>query len=135
MEFEEFQRIVNQEPQLAASLSRAAAGVRPGQGAMRTFDPVSTAAGLGALVILFPVVNRIVCRIGLPWLAVVERYAELWRRQFEQWIDEQYKQRGFDPQKARAASEALLKDLQETTDSETRSAWQRLLDVFKKDAS
>ena len=29
---------------------------------------MSASTGLGALVILFPVVNGIVCEIGLPWL-------------------------------------------------------------------
>ncbi len=94
-----------------------------------------TYAGLSALVILFPIVKRIVYRIGLPWIKTAENFSELWRKQVEQWIDEQYEKRGFDPDKSRAASEALLGELQNTTDAETRGAWQRLMDLWPKDTS
>ncbi|MCP4607861.1 MAG: hypothetical protein GY845_04005 [Planctomycetes bacterium] len=133
MTFDEFEALVEKEPNLKQSLEHAAVGVRPSGIETRSFDPVSAAAGMAALVILFPVVNRIVQRIGLPWLKTLENYSELWRGQVEQWIDEQHKQRGFDPKTTRAASESLLKELQETTDVETRSAWQRLMDLLKKD--
>ena len=138
MDFETFEKIVQTERQLAKSLARAANRARSAQVETRSFnlDPVSTAAGLGALVILFPVVNGIVCKIGLPWLATLANYSELWRKQVEQWINEQYDQKGFDAQKYRAASEAMLQELLKTTDNETRGAWQRLLDVLpKKDKS
>ena len=133
MKFEEFEEFVETEPNLKQSLEQAVSGVHPSGSETLSFDMVSTAAGLGALVILFPVINRIVRQIGLPWLKTLENYSELWRKRVEQWIDEQYEQRGFDPETTRAASESLLKELQETTDTETRSAWERLLDLLKHD--
>jgi hypothetical protein len=137
MDFETLEKIVGQEPKLADSLSRAAAEIGPIQRDTRSFnvDPVSTAAGLGALVILFPVVNGIVCKIGLPWLKTLANYSELWRQRVEQWINEQYEQTGFDPEKTRTASEAMLKELLATTDAETRSAWQRLIELLPKGKS
>lgn len=140
MTFDEFKKLIDQEPDLKRSLERAASPMLP-PGRQRwpagtggdSFGPVSAAAGLGALVILFPVVNRIVWRIGLPWLSTLERYSEMWRHEVERWLDEEYNEKGFDPDISRAVSESLLKELQETTDAETRSAWQRFLDVLKKD--
>lgn len=133
MTFDEFEGYVEKEPTLKQSLEKAAGRVPPSGTKTRSFDPVSTAAGLGALVILFPVVNNIIRKIGLPWLETLKNYSELWRKQVEKWIDEQYEQRGFDPQQARASSESVLKELQETTDEETRNAWERLLNVLKKE--
>lgn len=134
MDFEIFAKTVQAEPKLFKSLNRAATGIRPAQTETRSFspDPVSTVAGLGALVILFPVVQRIVTRIGLPWVKTLENFSELWRNQVEQWIDAKYQQHGFNPDQTRAASEALLKELQTTTGKETRGAWQRLLEVLSQ---
>ena len=133
MTFDEFEGFVKNEPELKQSLEKAASGMRFSNSETLGFDPVSTVAGLGALVILFPVVNNIVRNIGLPWLDTLKNYSELWRKQVEKWIDEQYEQRGFDPGLARASSESVLKELQETTDDEAKKAWQRLLDVMKKE--
>lgn len=137
MEFERFEKIVQQEPKLAESMARSAAGINPVQGDTRSFsiDPVSTAAGLGALVILFPLVNGIVCKMGLPWLKTLANYSELWRQRAEEWINEQYEQGGFDPEKSRAASEAMLQELLKTTDDETRGAWRRLIELWPKEES
>ena len=134
MDFETFEKTVQAEPKLAESLSRTAAGIHPVQAETRSFnpDPVSTFAGLGALVILFPLFNGIVCKIGLPWLKTLANYSELWRKQAEQWIDKQHMQKGFNPDISRAASESMLKELLATTDEETRAAWQRLLQILTK---
>jgi hypothetical protein len=44
------------------------------------------------VLLLFPIVRRIVYRIGLPWVKTAERYSELWRQEFERWLDEEHDQ-------------------------------------------
>ncbi|MHC4462942.1 MAG: hypothetical protein ACYS30_16165 [Planctomycetota bacterium] len=58
------------------------------------------------VLLLFPIVRRIVYRIGLPWVKTAERYSELWRQEFERWLDEEHERRGFDPALSKAASGA-----------------------------
>lgn len=133
MRFEEFERIVKDEPGLDGALQRAAAaGKRAGDGQGDSFGIVTTAAGLGALVLLFPIVKRVL-RIGLPWIETAEHYSELWRGDVEKWLDEEYVRRGLDPAVSRAASDALLTELESTTDSASREAWERLVELMQKD--
>jgi nitric oxide synthase oxygenase domain/subunit len=80
----------------------------------------------------FPIVNRILRWIGLPWLSSLERYSELWRMELDQWVEKQYKKRGFDPVGAKTASEALAEELQKTTDAEVREAWEWLVALLSK---
>ena len=49
MTFDEFEGFLETEPELKQSLAKAAGRVRPPGTQTRSFDPVSTAAGLGAL--------------------------------------------------------------------------------------
>ena len=135
MTFHEFRGFVEGEPRLAESLKSAAAAA-----AMETppkrrylFDFSSPMVVASALIVFFPIVNRIVRRIGLPWLSSLERYSELWRMEFDWWVDKQYKKRGFDPVAAKAASEALAEELQNTTDAEARRAWERLAALLSKE--
>ncbi len=132
MTFEEFKGFVEGEPRLAESLERAAAAAQaPAQ--TNSFDFFSTMALTSVLIVFFPIVNRIVRRIGLPWLSSLERYSELWRMEFDRWVGKQYKKRGFDPVAARAASEALAEELQKTTDAEARGSWERLVAVLSNE--
>lgn len=84
-------------------------------------------------MIFFPIVKRIVYRIGLPWVKTAERYSELWRHEVERWLDEEDERRGFDPAVSKAASEALLSELEETTEKDSREAWERLMAIMRKD--
>lgn len=145
MTFEEFESFVKDEPGIGETMNRAAAeamkvkkmdpcqrhaGTRGSRG---TYGPVAMAAGMGALVILFPIVKRIVYRLGLPWLKTAERYSELWRQEVERWLDEEHERRGFDPAVSKAASEALLSELEQTTEKESREGWERLMAIMRKD--
>ncbi len=135
MRFEEFESFVKDEPGLEGALQRAAeAGKRAGEGTGDSYGLVlSTAVGFGALVLLFPIVKRVLYRIGLPWLVTAERYSELWRGEAERWLDDEYVKRGLDPAVSRAASEALLKEIESTTVAESREAWERLMGILQKD--
>ncbi|MDP2898780.1 MAG: hypothetical protein Q8Q12_19760 [bacterium] len=132
MTFDEFRGFVEAEPRLAGSLKRAAAAAQaPAQ--TKSFDFFSTMALTTVLIMFFPIVNRILRRIGLPWLSSLERYSELWRMEFDWWVDKRYKKRGFDPVAAKAASEALAEELQKTTDAQARTAWERLVALLSKE--
>ncbi len=134
MTFEEFESFVKGEAGLEGSLQRAAeAGKRAGEGKGESFGIVTAAAGLGGLVLLFPIVKRVLYRIGLPWLKTAENYSELWRGEVERWLDEEYVKRGLDPAVCKAASEGLLDELESTTEAESRGAWERLVGMMKKD--
>ncbi|MHC4620437.1 MAG: hypothetical protein ACYTEQ_22035 [Planctomycetota bacterium] len=132
MTFEEFESFVKAEAGLGETLERVAAQAAKGrESQVRSFG-LGTIAGIGALVILFPIVKRIVYRIGLPWLGTAERYSELWRHEADEWLDEEYRRRGLDPGVSKAASEALLTELEQTTEKESRETWERLVGVMRK---
>ena len=132
MTFEDFERLAGEEPGLAETLNKAAAAAGRTRQAPGTFEPVTTMAGMAALVILFPIVNRIVQKVGLPWVESVGRYSEMWRAEFERWMDEQHENHGFDPVATKAASETLLHELEGTTDDAAREPWERLMGLVRK---
>jgi hypothetical protein len=124
---EEFQALVSQEPALAGPIHRAAAAGTPA-----TYGtPLLEGA---ALALMFPLVSFIVTQTGLPWLHEAQRYTELWRLKFHQWIDGQYRQAGFDPDQAEVVGGALRAELERTTDANARAAWERLRQLLTKDA-
>lgn len=134
MRFEEFESIVKGEPGLEGAIQRAAvAGQRAGEGNGERFGVAAAAAGMAGLVLIFPIVKRVLYRIGLPWLVTAERYSELWRFEAEKWIDGEYVKRGVDPAVIKAASDGLLNELERTTESGSREAWERLMEVMGKD--
>ena len=75
---------------------------------------------------MFPIIRYVLHDIGLPWLSELRRYSELQRRRVHDWIDSQYQPHGFDPDQAEAASDALLDELEQTTDERARASWQQL---------
>ena len=38
---------------------------------------------------MHPVVRYVVVEVGLPWLFEPERYSDLWRQAFHDWVDAQ----------------------------------------------
>ena len=131
MTFEEFEAFVQQEPKLARTLKTAASAAASKSDRLRgAFDPLSAMALTTALVLAYPIVKGIVARIGLPWVRSAANYSELWRKRFDRWVDEQYEKHGFDPHASKAASEALLQELEQTADTATREAWERLLPLL-----
>ena len=46
------------------------------------------------------------------------------------WIDDKYRQEGFDLDAAEAAGDALLQELEQTTDEAARGAWQRFTQLM-----
>jgi hypothetical protein len=56
----------------------------------------------------------------------LRRYSELQRQRVHDWIDTHYGQHDFDPDEAEAASDALLDELEQTTDERARASWQQL---------
>ena len=75
----------------------------------------------------------VVTRVGLPWLHEAQRYSELWRLRFHDWIDGEYRSAGLDPDQAEAAGEALRVALEETTESGARKSWERLAALLRRD--
>ncbi len=120
-----FKTFVADNPVLKQPLQRAAAAAAP-----RTYGPGVTEVAL--LVAMFPIVRYIVVHIGLPWLHEAARYSELWREKFHRWIDAEYQRRGFDPDEAETAGEALRKELERTTDLGARAAWEQLATLLAK---
>ncbi|MEO8497611.1 MAG: hypothetical protein ABI614_21295 [Planctomycetota bacterium] len=114
---EEFESIVLADPSLAEPI-RTAAGKTQQQYSMMTDAAV--------IALMFPVVKYLLMRIGLPWLAELGRYSELQRQRVHEGIDDKYREEGFDPEQAEAASDALIEHLESTTDRDARSAWERL---------
>jgi hypothetical protein len=133
MTFEELEEFVQQEPKLADTLKTAASAAASKSGRLRgTFDPLSTMALTTALVFAYPILKGIVARIGLPWVRSAANYSELWRMRFDRWVDKQHEKHGFDPDASKAESEALLSQFEQTTDTATREAWERLLSLLRK---
>lgn len=133
MTFEELEEFVQQEPKLAHTLKTAASAAASKSERLRgTFDPLSTMALTTGLVLAYPILKGLVARIGLPWVRSAADYSELWRKRFDRWVDEQHEKHGFDPDASKAASEALLSQLEQTADTATREAWERLLPLLSK---
>lgn len=127
MNMDEFNNLIQQEPQIARSLENAAWHIQAKETA-RSLDPMTVTA----LVLFFPIISAIVRRIGLPWVVTLGNYSELWRQKAEVWIQSKMKEEGFDPGTIRAAHEALLQELEKTTDPKTMAAWERLMGILKK---
>jgi len=97
-------------------------------GGPKQFGVITEAA---VVALMFPLVKYVLTHIGLPWLHELKRISELQRQKLHQWIDQRYREEGFDPDAAEAAGDALCDELQATTDAEARGAWQRLLELFQ----
>lgn len=121
---EEFAQLLAANPHLSGPLERAARRARQQQ-----FGLVTEAA---VIALLFPVARFILTQVGLPWLHEAQRFSELHRQRFGQWIDETYRQYGLDPDEAEAAGNALCEELEQTTDQSVRAAWEHLTDLLKQ---
>jgi hypothetical protein len=126
MTAEEFRGIVEADGNPSGPVHRAARAGKPPE----QFGPITEVA---VVALMFPIVRYVLSEIGLPWLHELRRWSELWRQKFHRWIDEQHRKEGFDPDAAEAAGEALREELQRTTDSAARQAWERLREMMKKD--
>ncbi len=124
MQADEFQTFVTEHEEIQTALRRAVAAV-PAKG-------FGVAGDLAALVLLFPVVRFILMEIGLPWLVTLKKYSEVERRRVEDWIDRHAQAQGLDPDVVEAASQALMKELEQTTGARARKQWERLLELLKK---
>jgi hypothetical protein len=123
MNREEFERAIADEPLVGDAVREAAESGRSKQ-----FGVLTEAA---VIALMFPIARFLLTRIGLPWLSELGRYSELARRRVHEWIDERYRDEGFDPEAAEAASDALIERLEATTDHAARSAWERLVDLLR----
>ena len=119
---EEFEHVVLADPHLAEPIQAAAE-----LGRAKQFGVLTEAA---VIALMFPIARFLLTHIGLPWLSELGRYSELARRRVHEWIDAKYRDEGFDPEQAEAASDALIEQLESTTDQSARSAWQRLAELF-----
>ncbi len=123
MDRDQFLRIISNDPQLGDPINQAAKA-----GQSKQFSVITEAA---VVALMFPIVNYLLTRIGLPWLYELKRYSELQRKKVHNWIDERYREEGFDPDAAEAASDALCEHLEQTTDAGARAAWERLAGLMK----
>jgi hypothetical protein len=123
---DEFQQHLENDPYLSQVVGQAA---RAGQRS-RTFGVLTEAA---VVTLMFPIVQYVLCEIGLPWLFELRRFSELQRQRVHRWIDSQYQKHGFDPDEAEAASDALLDELEQTTDERARASWQQLATLIKSE--
>lgn len=123
---EEFEKLISEDPALAAPIRKGAAAIHVAR------DTFGTPAELAAIAILFPVATFIVKEIGLPWLYEAKRYSELWRLKVHKWIDEQYRKHGLDPDAAEAASNALRRELEAITETKARKSWERFASLLRQ---
>ncbi len=119
----EFAAMIAAEPNLSGPIERAGQAARPGH-----YTVVAEAA---VIALMFPIVRYIIVQIGLPWLHELKRYSELQRQKVHQWIDERSRAEGLDPDAAEAASDALCRELEQTTSASARASWQRLAELLK----
>lgn len=126
----EFQQLVSQDPALASPLRNAAGSIQP-----RTRGTFGTPTELAAIALLFPVVSYIIKNFGLPWLHEAKRYSDLWRQKFHNWIDEQQRQHGLNPDEVEVAGQALVRELEAITDAGAQKAWERLAELLRKEKS
>ncbi len=124
MNHEQFSEVVLADPHLAEPLRRAAKAGRPQQ-----FGLLLDAA---VVALMFPIAKYILTSFALPWLHELKRYSELERRKVHEWIDEKYREEGFLPDAAEAASDALCDQLEKTTNADARSAWEGLTELIKR---
>jgi len=124
MDIPAFQAFVTDNPAIDEALHQAAQAV-PAKG----FTLVTEAA---ALALLFPVASFILKEIGLPWLATLKKYSDVERRRVEDWIDRHAESHGLNPDEVEAASKALMKALERTTETKAQKQWERLTQLLKK---
>jgi hypothetical protein len=123
MDRKEFAATIAADPNLSEPIARAGQAARPGH-----YTVVAEAA---VIALMFPIVQYIVVQIGLPWLYELRRYSELQRQKVHQWIDERSRAEGLDPDDAEAASDALCRELEQTTSASARQSWERLAELLK----
>jgi hypothetical protein len=119
----EFVAAIAADPNLSGPIERAGQSARPAQ-----YTVVAEAA---VVALMLPIVRYIVVQIGLPWLHELKRYSELQRQTVHQWIDERSRAEGLDPDAAEAASDALCRELEQTTSASARASWERLGELLK----
>ncbi len=124
MDRDEFRDAIAADPNLSRPIERAAQAARPEQ-----YSVVVEAAVVG---LMFPVVRYVLIEIGLPWFYELKRYSELQRQRLHQWIDDQSRKKGLDPDATEAASEALCAELEQTVDQAARTSWEHLAALLKK---
>ena len=122
MQRDQFEQWLSAHPEVAGPIRTA------GSGGTRQFDLLTSAA---TIALMYPVVEYLLTHIGLPWLYELGRYSELQRTRVHRWIDEAYRDEGFDPDQAEAASDRLIAELESTTDHQTRESWERLLALLQ----
>jgi hypothetical protein len=124
MDRNEFIAVIAADPNLKGPIERAGQAARPGT----QFTVVAEAA---VVALVFPIVRYIVVQIGLPWLYELRRYSELQRQRVHEWIDDRSRAEGVDPDAAEAASEALCRELEQTTGPSARASWERLAELMR----
>ncbi len=122
MNRQQFQAAVAGDAHLREVMQRAAQAGRPPQFALVTEAAV--------VALMFPLARYVLRSFVLPWLHELKRYSELQRQKFHAWIDEKYREEGFDPDAAEAAGDALMQELEQTTDADARSSWERLRELI-----
>ncbi len=123
MDRDQFAAAIAADPNLKGPIERAGKTAQPPQ-----FGMVAEAA---VVALMFPIVRYIVVQIGLPWLYELKRYSELQRQKVHKWIDDRSPAEGLDAEAAEAASEALCKELEQTTDASARASWEHLAELMK----
>ncbi len=123
---EEFERFVAKEPAVALALTKARTDGRQRR------DAFAAPTELAMIALMFPVASFVITHISLPWLCEAKRYSELWRQKFHRWIDGEYERHNLDPDEAEAVGEGLRRELQATTDTNARAAWERLANLMPK---
>ena len=124
---EQFKELISQDPALATPIHNAAKAIP--SSSRGTFG---TPTELAAIVILFPVVEYVVTKIGLPWLIGLKRYSDLWLKKFLKWVDEQHRKEGFDPDVVEAFGEKFRRELESITDTGAQKSWERLAVLLRQ---
>jgi hypothetical protein len=123
----EFEALVSKNPALSGPIKRAArAGAEPANRMAFGLDP----GDLG-LIAMFPIVLFLIKEVGLPWAYEATRYSEVWRQKFHDWIDQQSKKQGQDPDALAARTEALRKELERIKALDVQKAWETLAEALK----
>lgn len=122
MNLQQFREAVAGSAPLKGAIGRAARAGQPQQ--------FGLAIDAAVVALMFPIAKYVLTNLGLPWLYELRRYSELQRQKLHAWIDEKHREEGFDPDAAEAAGDALLEELEQTTDVAARVAWQRLTELI-----
>lgn len=131
MTLQEFESVVSQDEDLSRTIQSTASALKPPISDGK-FEWLAT-AGVGLVV--FALARFILVRIGPPWLHEAERFSELWRQRFHDWVDEQYRARGYDPESVAAAGAELRKELEQIKDEKVQRKWDNLAKLLGRGAS